>query len=70
MEKKKKNKQTCKLVNFAFTLTLAQGGTCKKYKWWKGSKSFSQFIEVLNHRQLSELSWEGLVSIPHFFFHF
>ena len=29
MEEKKKN---YKLVNFAFTLTLAERGTCKKYK--------------------------------------
>ena len=36
----------------------------------ESSESFSQFTEVLNHCSLPELSWEGLVSIPHFFFSF
>lgn len=28
-------------------------------------KSFSQFINALIQGQLSEVNWEGLVSIPH-----
>lgn len=54
-----------KAGKFCFDSDLDGGNDVQKIPTGKVFNVLSQFIKVLIHNQLSEVSWEDLVSIPH-----